>query len=99
MMRRRLVLLLSVLAFVPSVASAAPKRAKHANEVRSDTSWVKDDASDESKATSGGAVLLTLLADLDSLNPYMSTYADVDDVLRMIFPTLMHENPDYAKGP
>jgi peptide/nickel transport system substrate-binding protein len=68
------------------------------NEYRRDGTWVKDDA-DESKAKAGGSIVLPLLNDPDSFNPYLSTYADVDDVLRLVFPTLMHEHPDFEKGP
>src|SRR5205085_8026864 len=61
--------------------------------------WAKDPASDESKAKPGGAVVLAMLADPDSLNPYLSTYADVEDVHKLIYPQLMHEGPDYSKKP
>jgi peptide/nickel transport system substrate-binding protein len=99
MARRRLLPVLAVLVLAPAAAFAAPKRAPHANEVRSDKAWVEDPASDPAKAKAGGSVVLTLLADPDSLNPYLSTYADVEDVMKMTFPQLMHEQPDYAKGP
>jgi peptide/nickel transport system substrate-binding protein len=96
-MRRFLAVPVVALALVPPAAWAKEKPL-HPNEVRSDGSWVRD-ADDASKATPGGAVVLALLSEPDTFNPYLTTTADVDEMLKFIFPQLMEEQPDYSKGP
>ena len=90
-------LLVAVLAGLGMPASAAPK-AVHPNEVRSDGSWARDTAN-EADAKTGGSVVLALLGEPDSLNPYLSTTADVDEMLKLVYPQLMKEGADYAKEP
>ena len=68
------------------------------SEVRSDKSWVKT-PDDESTAKSGGQLVLALLGEPDSFNPYLTTTADVDELLKLVYPQLMKEQPDYSKGP
>ncbi len=87
----------AALLLLAPIAAGAPKKV-HPNEVRSESSWARD-AADESQAKPGGSVVLLLLGEPDALNPYLSTSADVDDILRLVYPTLMREDVDYAKGP
>jgi peptide/nickel transport system substrate-binding protein len=43
--------------------------------------------------------VLALLGEPDSFNPYLSTTADVDELLRFVFPQLMVEDADFASKP
>jgi peptide/nickel transport system substrate-binding protein len=82
-----------------SPAAVAGPKAPHKDELRSDTSSVRDAAVPEAELQAGGQVVLAVLGEPDSFNPYLSTTADVDAMLRLVFPTLMHEAPEYAKEP
>lgn len=98
-MRRLTPALGSVVALVlfAPLAAGGPRK-PHANELRSETSWVKDEAP-EAEAKAGGGVVLAMLGEPDSLNPYLTTTADVDELLRLVYPNLMKEDPDYASHP
>jgi peptide/nickel transport system substrate-binding protein len=98
MSRRSLVVVaVGALAVLASLAVAGPKKV-HENELRDDKPWVQDKA-DEATAKQGGTVVLGLLGEPDSLNPYLTTTADVDELLRLVYPQLMKEGVDYANHP
>ena len=88
---------LAIAGVAAGVATAGPKKV-HENELRSDKPWVQDKA-DEATAKVGGSVVLGLLGEPDSLNPYLTTAADVDELLRLVYPQLMKEGVDYASHP
>ena len=67
-------------------------------EIRGDKTWAK--APDDPKAAKpGGQLVLPFLSEPDSFNPYLTTTADVDDVMKLIYPNLMVEGADFSKGP
>lgn len=77
-------------------------RAPHAREVRSTpamptSAWRKD--APGATPERGDTALLTLISDVDSLNPYTSSSADASYIQDMIFPRLMEEQADYYDGP
>ncbi len=51
------------------------------------------------KPTRGGHVVISLLSDPDSLNPYTSTVREAHDIQDLIYPHIALEEPDYDKGP
>ena len=59
--------------------------------------WNKDPAGTEVER--GGRAVLSLLQDIDSLNPFLSSSVSASEIQEMIFPRLMYEQPDYYKGP
>jgi peptide/nickel transport system substrate-binding protein len=69
------------------------------DEVRSDAPWAHEKDFRPEDVRTGGQVVLAMLSDPDSLNPYLSTSAETDDVMRLVWPQLMVEHPDFAKGP
>jgi peptide/nickel transport system substrate-binding protein len=68
-------------------------------EISSDGPWAHDTDFRPEDVKIGGQVVLAMLSDPDSLNPYLSTSADTNDLLHQVFPRLMEEAPDFAKGP
>jgi peptide/nickel transport system substrate-binding protein len=80
-------------------ASARPGGAHHPNELRSATTWVQDVAPPPAGLEPSGSLVLALLGEPDSFNPYLSTTGDVDELLRFVFPQLMVEDPDFASKP
>lgn len=87
----------------PREARAEGKeKAPHAREVRSGSdmptsAWRKDP--EGTKPEPGDAAILTLLQDIDSLNPYTSSSAEAHYLHELLFPRLMEEQPDYYAGP
>jgi peptide/nickel transport system substrate-binding protein len=98
MARRRTLFALLALGFVACGGPETPKTKSAGDEVKSDASWVKTNDA-EAGAKAGGSVILGLLGEPDSFNPYLTTTADVDDLLKLVYPQLMKEGPDYSKGP
>ena len=96
--------LVAALLLLSRASADEPKAPKppHANEVRSDPqtpteAWRKDAAG--TVPDHGDTAVLTLLSDIEGFNPYTSSSADTHDVLEMIFPRLLEEQPDYYAGP
>jgi peptide/nickel transport system substrate-binding protein len=47
----------------------------------------------------GGTVVIGVVADLGSFNPYLDDSAFGDNFLRLLYPSLLVENADYREGP
>ena len=71
---------------------------KKGAQVKSDKAWAKA-PDDEATAKPGGQLILPFLSEPDSFNPYLTTTADVDDIVKLTYPQLMIEGPDFSKGP
>jgi peptide/nickel transport system substrate-binding protein len=71
----------------------------HPNELRAETPFVQDVAPEPAGSAPGGSVVLAVLSDPDSLNPYLSTSADAQEIHHCTFPQLMRENADFASKP
>jgi peptide/nickel transport system substrate-binding protein len=99
MKRRWLAPLLGILALASAPAADGAPRKVHANELRSDTTWVHDAAPPPADLKPSGSLVLVLLGEPDSFNPYLSTTADVDELLRFVFPQLMVEDADFTSKP
>jgi peptide/nickel transport system substrate-binding protein len=92
------------------LASPAPRethadgkgKPAHAREVRAGddmptSAWRK--APPGAKPERGDTAILTLLQDIEGLNPYTSSTADSHYVQEMLWPRLMEEQADYYAGP
>jgi peptide/nickel transport system substrate-binding protein len=53
----------------------------------------------DTKPVRGDVVVLPLLADLATFNPYLNTSLDARLVQDMLFPRLLEHQPDYTRGP
>jgi peptide/nickel transport system substrate-binding protein len=104
MTRRSAALLLPVLG-VLSACGSREQRAltkDHPNELRAPVdyptmAWRKD--SEGTKPETGGTVVLTILQDIDSLNPFVSSSAEASYIHDMLFPHVTDEQPDYYARP
>ncbi len=94
---------LAILLVAPgSRPATAEEPAVHPREVRSSAemptrAWRQDPAG--TKPERGDTAILTLITDVDSLNPYTSSSADASNLHDMIWPRLMEEQADYYAGP
>jgi peptide/nickel transport system substrate-binding protein len=95
--RRTTLLLAGLLLSAACGKKDAPGSA--ADEVSSKGPWAHETGSKPEDVRSGGQVILAMLGDPDSLNPYLSTSAEADHIHRLIYPQLMVEHPDFAKEP
>jgi peptide/nickel transport system substrate-binding protein len=105
-MTRRRTLLVAVALVLAACGKDAPtssgtrtKAAKSPNELKAELPFVQDTAAEPTRAAPGGSVVLALLAEPDSFNPYLSTSADTDELLRFTYPQLMKEDADFASKP
>jgi len=89
--------LLAVVFVLSLLAIAAPP--KHANEIRGELSTAERMDFKPDDVARGGRVILPLLSNIDSFNPYLSSSVDADQVHGLLFPLPLRENADYHKGP
>src|SRR5262245_60961949 len=104
MVRRSAALLLPLLGALSACGSRDQKAITkgHPNEVRAPDdyppmAWRKDP--EGTKPERGDTAVLTILQDIDSLNPYVSSSADASYIHDMIFPHVTDEQPNYYAGP
>jgi peptide/nickel transport system substrate-binding protein len=94
---RSLSLVAALVVLVPACGKSDGPR-KKGIEIKNDKAWAK--APDDPKtAKPGGQLVLPFLSEPDSFNPYLTTTADVDDVMKLVYPNLMVEGPDFSQGP
>ena len=91
-------MLLVVLLVTPGLA----ERKLHPNEIRSPNAtptqvWSQPPAG--AKPARGGTAILSLLQDIDSLNPFTSSSVSASEIQDLIFPRLYVEEADYYNGP
>lgn len=72
---------------------------KHPNEIRGEMSTAENMDFGPEEVARGGRVVLPLLSDIDSFNPYLSTSVDADQVHGLLYPLPLRENADYHQGP
>ena len=94
--RSRWIYLLVALLLPASIALA--EKARHADEIRGAMTVAKKDAAGGQKPVRGDVAVLTLLGQIDSLNPFVSSSADASEIHDLIYPRLYVEEADYYKG-
>ncbi|MCZ6787806.1 MAG: ABC transporter substrate-binding protein [Planctomycetota bacterium] len=77
---------------------AAPDK-KHPDEIRGALSTAKNTDFKRGDVRKGGQVILPLLADVDSFNPFLTTSASAVNVHHLIYPRALREHADYHKAP
>ncbi|MCZ6787807.1 MAG: ABC transporter substrate-binding protein [Planctomycetota bacterium] len=92
-MRRTALLLLAA-----SALFADGRNKAHPDEVRGELTTAKHADFKPEDIVKGGTAVLPLLSDVDSFNPYLSTSADADNVLKYLYPLPLIEHADYYKG-
>ncbi|MCZ6572502.1 MAG: ABC transporter substrate-binding protein, partial [Planctomycetota bacterium] len=90
-MRRVLALLL--------VCTACSESGSGNNEIIGKLGTARYGAFDEAAAKKGGQVVMPLLADIDTFNPYLSMSASTNNLNHVIYPRAIRENADFHKGP
>jgi peptide/nickel transport system substrate-binding protein len=88
-----------VLPLLALAAVALAEPPKHANEIRGEMSTAENMDFRPEDVRRGGTVVLPLLGDVDSFNPYLSSTVDADQVHGLLFPLPLKEHADYHKGP
>lgn len=79
-----------------------PARAEgpvHPDEVRGQSTVAFHPGPEGATPVRGGTAILTLLGEVDSLNPFASSSADASEIHDLIFPRLYTEQADYTEGP
>jgi peptide/nickel transport system substrate-binding protein len=82
-----------------SGSEGGPGQQRLGDEIKSDGPWAQDTYFAPDDVTPGGRVVLALLTDPDSLNPYLSTASEANDIHEQVFPRLTYEHPDFASRP
>ncbi|MGH7162539.1 MAG: ABC transporter substrate-binding protein [Planctomycetota bacterium] len=90
-MKRLLPLLLAPLALAETPV--------HPNEVRGEMSSAAYRDFEPGEVAKGGQVVLALLGDVDSFNPYLSDTIEADHVHGLLWPLPLKEHADYHQGP
>ncbi|MFQ5843379.1 MAG: ABC transporter substrate-binding protein [Planctomycetota bacterium] len=78
-----------------SATAGAGKKPKHPDEVRGELTTAEFREFDPEDVVKGGTVVLPLLADVDSFNPYLSSSGEADNVNKYLYPLPLIEHADY----
>ena len=70
----------------------------HPNEVRGESTQAFRPGPDGVEPKRGGKAVLSLLQDIDSLNPFLSSSASASEIHDLIYPRLQFEHADYYDG-